>query len=160
MILLVSASSSAERLAEVLQQRLDERVQTAENVRRARSLARGQAYSAVVVDESSIDPESAAEPLASDDAVVVSANLAIQDAERIAREVRSALRRAERQRTAAAELAARQLRAQVAEELTQALLAADLAAKTAGLPPLAQARIQSVVEAVQRLRQKLEQAPS
>ena len=153
MILLVSASSAAERVAHLLQQRLEDTVQTATSIKQARSLARVQPFAVVVLDESSVDVESGVEP--AEPAIVVSANLAIHDAERVAREVKRALQRAQRERSAAGELAARELRAHLKEELTNVLLAAELAANDPDLPSAAEDKINQVLEAVQRLRQRL-----
>ena len=156
MILLVSASPAAERLAALLQERLKEPVQAAETTKRARASTRSaQSFSAVVLDESSIDSELALEAVGAEAAVLVRVNLAIHDAERVAREVKAALRRAEHERTAAAEVAARDLRAYVDKELTELLLAAELAAK-ADLPEAAEGKIKQVLQAVQRLRVRLE----
>jgi hypothetical protein len=156
MILLVSASPVAERLAGVLQERLKEPVQAVESMKRARTVARAASLSAVVLDESSIDSDLAAEPFGAEAAVLVSVNLAIHDAERVAREVKSALRRAEYEREAAAEAAARDMRAYIDKELTELLLAAELAAKAPALPESAEAKIKQVLQAVQRLRARLE----
>jgi len=156
MILLISASPAAPRMAALLHERLGETVQVADSVKRARVMARSQPPAAVVVDESSVDSELAAlDLMASEGAVSVIANLVIHDGERIAREVKLALRRVERERVAAAEMAARLLRMQLKDELTGILLSSELALAVPELPPTAANKIKQVVDAARRMRQRL-----
>ncbi len=155
MILLVSASPVAERVGAVLQERLGETVQQVESMKRARTATRLQSCAAVVLDESSVDAESVFDAVGADVAVLVSANLAIHDGERVARDVKAALRRVERERAAASDWARRQMCAKVNQPLTELLVGTELALEAPDLPT-ARERMTRVLAAVQRLREVLQ----
>ena len=157
MILLVSASPAVQRCALLLEQRLERRVDVAENLRRARALIRRDEHAVVLVDQSSIDSDALAieELIVTSTASIVPVNLAIHDAERVLRETTLALRRREREREIARQQAEAKLRSRLKDELTGILLSSEMALHTPQLPQVAQARIQQVYDAGRRMRELL-----
>ena len=157
MILLISASPAAQRCALLLEQRLEQRVEVAESLRRARALIKRDEHAVVLLDQSSIDSDALAieELIVSSTATVLAVNLAIHDAERVLRETILALRRRERERDIARQQAEAKLRSRLKDELTGILLSSEMALHTPELPQIAQARIQQVYEAGRRMRELL-----
>src|SRR5207248_10229538 len=111
----------------------------------------------VLVEQSSIDADAVAieELIVTSTATVVPVNLAVHDAERVLRETTLALRRREREREIARQQAEANLRSRLKDELTGILLSSEMALHTPQLPQVAQARMQHVYEAGQRMRDLL-----
>jgi hypothetical protein len=86
----------------------------------------------------------------------VQVNLAISGIERLAREVRAAIRLRKHEEATAREVAARLLYGELTTTLTTLLLECELALETTGLPPAATERLASVHQTAQKLRAQLE----
>jgi len=156
MIVLVSSSPAAGKCAALLQQELSARVQVAETPRRALALLR-VGCEAVAVDEPLLDSDpTGVETLLrqAGTAVPVFINLAIHGLERLAREVRAALLRREREHVAALEAARRVLRNELKGDLTGILLSSQMA--LAAAPPEAQVKLRSVCDLAERMKARLE----
>lgn len=159
MILLVTSSKRGADCAAVLELALAESVQVAESVRRAASLARSSEFTALVLD----DPMVESEPDALDTllnnagmAVPVYVNLSISSADRVQREVRSALRRHAEARLIAIRAAESLLRSEIRDAVTGILLSTELAMKTPELPVEAEEKLRSVRHLASQIRSRLE----
>jgi hypothetical protein len=158
MILLVTASSRASESAAALYEATAEEVVACESLARAAALLRADAYRAVVLDQYLLEaaPHEAETVLAHlGSAVPVQVNLAISGLPRLQREVRAALRRRQREERTAHATAAARLRRELNGTLTALLLSAELARATAGLPPAAAEKLESILQLVARLRSQL-----
>ena len=159
MILLITSSARAQECASAVQEATGEETVRAESRHRASALLRTQNYSAVVIDECLLepDPEVNDQVLLQDtgDAIPVYVNLAISGSERVAREVKTALKRRERQTAIAQRAAETTLRNELKGSLTAMLLSCQMALGTQGLPSTAAARIQSIHDAAQEIRSHL-----
>jgi DNA-binding NtrC family response regulator len=159
MILVIGPSSGAEKCATALAGALGQQVDTANAVQPAVALARTKEYTAVVMDQQMLDREaSGVEALFrhSGRAVPVLVNMAISSADRVLREVRSALQRRDREQAAALDAAARTLRTELKGDITGILLSSQLALNDPGLPATAQARLRSVCTLAEKMRARLE----
>ena len=105
MILIVSEAKNAAQCIPVIQKMTGERVQLAPTMRPALAMLRSREFSVVLVDQACLEQgASFADALWKNagTAIPLTANFAIHNAERIAREVRSALLRRDRDRVLAA----------------------------------------------------------
>jgi len=159
MILLITSSTRAQECASAIQEVTGEETVKAESRHRGSSLLRTGDYSAVVIDECLLepDPEIAEQALLQElgDAIPVYVNLAISGSERVSREVKSALKRRERQTAIAQRAAETNLRNELKGSLTAMLLSCQMALGTQGLPSAAAARIKSIHEAALEIRSHL-----
>jgi hypothetical protein len=138
MILLVTSSHRRAECGMALEQAAGEAVEVCETVRKAASALRNNEYSSVVMDDPMVEAEGEAlESLLNNLglAVPVYVNLAISNAERIARELRLALRRNRESRLIAIRAAESQLRSEIRDAVTGILLSAELAMRTPRFPP-------------------------
>ena len=159
MILLVTASARAQECVAAIQEATGEETAKAESRLRASALLRSGNYSTVVVDECLLepDPETNDQVLLQDigDAIPMYVNLAISGSERVAREVKTALKRWERQSAIAQRVAETALRNELKGSVTAMLLSCQMVLGTQGLPSSAVARIQSIHEAALEIRSHL-----
>ncbi len=159
MILLITSSARAQECAAAVQEATGEETSRAESRHRASELLRTENYSAVVIDECLLepDPEINDQVLLQDigDAIPVYVNLAISGSDRVAREVKTALKRRERQTAIAQRAAETTLRNELKGSVTAMLLSCQMALGTQGLPSSAVVRIKSIHDAAQEIRSHL-----
>jgi hypothetical protein len=158
MILLVSGSACKSDCRSRLEQETGEDVNLASGVRQASRMLQNHAYSAIVIDQNLVDPDPfAIEAMLQQAgaAVPVHVNFAVHNADRLAREVRIALRRAQFERIAALRAATHSLRAELRNAVTGILLSTDLALGHPHLPVLAQEKIKLVRELANGMRKQL-----
>ena len=159
MILLVTSSERGKDCAQVLQEATGQPTQVANTLQSAISSLRTQEYAAVVIDQFLLETEPdecdlMLTHLAS--AVPVYVNCGISGAERIAREVRSALSRRQREEQAARRSAEQAIWSELNESLTAMLLSCDLALSSAGMPAAAAEKIRAVRDQAAHIRSLLE----
>ena len=159
MVMLVSASSVATRCATQLQAELGVRLQAAPSARRALALLHAAPYEAVAIDESvaDTDPEYVDLLVRSlNGAVPVFVNLAINSFDRVARELRAAMARRQREQVEAFEMARLALRNELKADLTGLLLSSQMALAVPAMPPAAQNKLKSVYQLAEKIRARLE----
>ncbi len=159
MVLLVTAVDRGERCAEAI------RLLTGETVRLAADLPAGLAelrrnqFTAVVIDQLLFwegDTRLGDRfPGACGTAALVVTNFAISGVERVAREVRAALRRREGELRRARQEAASRLRTELNEAVTGILLSSELALQTPALPNPVASKIRAVYELAMSIRERL-----
>jgi hypothetical protein len=159
MILLVTSSNRRVECGTALEQAIGESVEVCETVRKAISMLRNNEYSAVVMDDPMVEVETEAlESLLNNIglAVPVYVNLAVSNAERIARELRQAMRRNRESRMIAVRAAESQLRSEIRDAITGILLSTELAIRTPEMPVDAQEKLTSVCQLASNIRSRLE----
>lgn len=161
MILLVSALAEAEGYAKRLGEKLydTEKVEWAPGIAAARKLARKQmgTVSALVIDQSSVDLQSPGLDALIEEtgALPMIVNLALNDADRVERDIRVTLRRSQNQREAAAQLARKLLAGEIKNELTQVLVRLQFALHSPSISAM-EPSVKSAFEAAQRMRELLQ----
>ncbi len=159
MILLITGSARAQECAAAIREATGEEMERAESRQRASAMLRIGEYAAVVIDQCLLEPDAdtADEVLLHDigTGIPVYVNLAISGSARVAREIRAALQRRERERSIAQRAAETTLRNQLKGNLTALLLSCQMAMAMQGLPAAALARIKSIHEAAQEIRSHL-----
>jgi hypothetical protein len=158
MILLITTSSHRQECAKALLAATHTRVELSADVHTALTRLREEEFSAVVVDESLLEPSAK-----SIDALVkhmgravpVFVNLAVSRMERVIRDVQAALRRAEQERSLARTAVESDLRSQLRGELTGILLWTQQALEIPALPAAAEAKLKSVYEVADKMRSRL-----
>jgi hypothetical protein len=159
MILLVTASQRRAECGNALEQSAGEAVEVCETVRKAASLLRGNEYSAVVLDDPMVEAETEALETLLDNlgcAVPVYVNLAVSNADRVARELRLALRRDRESRLIAIRSAELQLRSELRDAVTGILLSTELALRIPEMPSDALEKLNAVRELASGVRARLE----
>jgi hypothetical protein len=159
MILLVTSSNRRIDCGVSLEQATGEAVEVCETVRKAAALLRNNEYSAVVLDDPMAEAEGEALEAVLDNlgfAVPVYVNLAVSNAERIARELRLALRRNRESRLIAIRAAESQLRSEIRDAVTGILLSAELAMRVPEIPPDVLEKLTSVCQLASSVRARLE----
>ena len=159
MNLLVTSSKRGAECAKVLEQSVAEPVAVADSFRRATALLRQGEFSAVVLDEGLVDADpDGLDTLLNNSgtAVPVYVNLAICNAARVVREVRSALQRHEESRVIAMRAAESLLRSELRGAVTGILLSTELALKSEDLPMDAEAKLKTVCHLASQIRSRLE----
>lgn len=159
MILLVTSSHRRTDCGANLEKATGEAVEVCETVRKAAALLRNNEYSAVLLDDPMVESEG--EALDSllvnlGMAVPVYVNLAVSNAERIARELRLALRRNRESRLIAIRAAESQLRSEIRDAVTGILLSAELAMRVPEIPADALEKLASVCQLASSVRSRLE----
>jgi hypothetical protein len=159
MILLLTSSIRRVECGVALEQTIGESVEVCETVRKATSMLRNNEYSAVIMDDPMVEADGdAMESLLNNFgmAVPVYVNLAISNAERIARELRLALRRNRESRMIAIRAAESQLRCEIRDAVTGILLSTELAMRTPEVPVDALEKLSSVCQLASNIRARLE----
>lgn len=158
MILVISSLTKAQDGGRSLQDVTSETVTVCATQAEAIEKLEAQEFSAVVFDQLLLDTEP-------DDgemvlkhlgtAVPVYLNFAVSSAARVARELRSALRRREREMLAARRDAEQALRHELKETATALLLSCEMALQVPDLPPPAEAKMQTVEALAREMSGKL-----
>jgi hypothetical protein len=159
MILLVTSNQRRAECGTALEEVIGESVEVCDTVRKAAAMLRNQEYTTVVLDEPMVEAEDdALEPLLNNlgMAVPVYVNLAISNAQRVARELRLAHRRHGESRLLAIRAAESQLRSEIRDAVTGILLSAELAMRTPEVPPDALEKLTSVCQLATNIRARLE----
>jgi hypothetical protein len=159
MILLVTSSHRRTETGAALEQAIGEAVEVCESVRKAASMLRNNEYSSVLLDDPMVEAEGdALESMLNNLglAIPVYVNLAVSNAERIARELRLALRRSRESRLIAVRAAESQLRSEIRDAVTGILLSAELAMRTPEIPADALEKLTSVCQLASTIRARLE----
>lgn len=161
MILLISSLAEGEQYARRLGEQLrdSEEVEWAATIAAGRKLARKDpgALAALVLDQSSVDLQSPGLDALIEEtgALPMIVNLALNDAERVQRDVRVALRRSRNQRQAAVQVARKLLASEIKNELTQVLLRLQFALHSPSIAAM-EPSVKSAFEAAERMRAALE----
>ncbi len=155
-ILLIAPELAADPVAAALRRELEAEVELATTRRAALACLRRREYVLVLIEDflTSSDPE-AAEVLyqAAEATPVLEIHCVLSSAERIVRQVRSALVRRARERSEAAAAAAEALQNDLGSALTGILLESQLALREAS--PTQQPKLRHVVELASTLRDRL-----
>jgi len=158
MILLITPSSRGPECAANLKESTGEETEWAENLARAFSRLREQNYSVVVLDQFLLENE----PGESDHlldllgtAFPLYLNFAVSGMQRLLREVRSALRRREREEAQARRSVEQQIQSQMFESLTTMLLSCELAMTIPGVPPPVAEKIRLIDNLARDMRVRL-----
>jgi hypothetical protein len=158
MILLVTPSERRANCAQVLQAATGHPTHVANTLHAAIGSLRCQEYSAVVIDQFLLETEPDECDLMLrhlESAVPIYVNCAISGEERIAREVRSALSRRQREEQAARRSAEQAMWGELNESVTAMLLSCDLALATPGMNAPAAEKIRAVHALAAEIRSRL-----
>jgi hypothetical protein len=158
MILLITTSSHGQECAATLVAATRIKTELASDIRTALTRLRDQEFSAVVIDESLLEPSAKSIDMLVkhlNRAVPVFVNLAVSRMERVVRDVQAALRRAEQERSLARTAVESELRSQLRGELTGILLWTQQALEMPALPPAAHSKLKSVYEMADKMRERL-----
>jgi hypothetical protein len=159
MILLVTPSERRENCAQVLQAATGHPTHVTNTLQAAIGRLRSQEYCAVVIDQFLLETEPDECDLMLRHlgvAVPIYVNCAISGAERIAREVRSALTRRQREEEAARRSAEQAMRSELNESVTAMLLSCDLALAIPGMSAPAAEKIRAVRDLAADIRSRLD----
>ncbi len=158
MILLITTSAHGQECAAALLAATRIKTELVRDIRSALLRLREQEFTAVVLDESLLEPSAKTIDLLVKHlgrAVPIFVNLAVSRIERVARDVQAALRRSEQERLLARSAAEADLRSQLRGELTGILLWTQQALETPALPSAAEAKLKSVYEVADKIRARL-----
>jgi hypothetical protein len=159
MILLVTTSSRARECAAALEQGTGHKTHVASTVPQAVSKLQAADYDALAIDQSLLEADFRAFDTLLNNcglAVPLHVNLALQSADRMAREVQVALRRTENEKLLATRAAERVLCNQLRGELTGILLNSELALRQKSISPEVAEKVSSVRELAEKMRSQLE----
>lgn len=159
MILLITSSSRSQEFSTAIEDALGETVEVASTTKRALSVLRTSEFVALVLDEAIVEcePECVDALLHhSGMAVPVYVNLALSSAQRVVRDVKSAMRRSEEARLIAMRAAESLLRSEFRGAITGILLSTELAMRTPDLPPEAADKLRSVCQLASDIRNRME----
>jgi hypothetical protein len=155
-ILLIAPATAVTPVANAIRMQLDAEVQVVPNRRSAFASLRRNEYALIVLEESltTSDPD-AAEQLykAAGGALLIEVNFVLSNAERIVRQVRSALTRRAQDRAQARAAVTANLTGELASALAGLLLESQLALREAA--PAQQPKLRHVVELASGLRDRL-----
>ena len=157
-ILMVTGIEGARNCAAVVETQLGIDVEVAEGCRAALAALRSKEYLAVVMDETLAECEPAAAERICEHAglaIPLQINFAVSGAARLAREIRAALRRRERERTLAARAAAAAVEAELKNTVAGLLLQSQLALEGPEVPAPVAERLRIVADLAGSLRQQL-----
>jgi hypothetical protein len=159
MILLVTPSQRASECVAALGEATGENIVVAESLVRATTMLRAECYRVVVLDHYLLDtePDQAAATIEHlGTAIPVPVNLALTGIERLVREVRTALKRCQREEVRARQAALGNLHNELNDTITALLLSSELALESPGLSSEAAEKMLSVHDLVTKLRKQLE----
>ena len=158
MILLITKSSHGQDCAAALLAVTRTKTELAPDIRIALARLRDGEFSAVVIDESLLEPSAKSIDILVKHlgrAVPVFVNLAVSRMERVVRDVKAALHRAEQERSVARQAVEFDLRGQLRGELTGILLWTQQALELPALPAAAESKLKSVYEVADKRRARL-----
>jgi hypothetical protein len=162
MILLITASANGPECARSLLATAHAKTEVAPDIRTALNRLRENEYTAVVIDESMADASASQLEVVFKHlgtAVPVFVNLGISRKDRVVRDVVTALRRVEQEKSFARRSVEWELRSQLKGDLTGILLSAQQALDVPTLPSAAETKLKSVCELADRMRIRLSTAP-
>jgi hypothetical protein len=162
MILLITASANGPEVARSLLAVAHAKTEVAPDIRTALNRLRENEYTAVVIDESMADASASQLEVVFKHlgtAVPVFVNLGISRKDRVVRDVVTALRRVEQEKSFARRSVEWELRSQLKGDLTGILLSAQQALNVPTLPSAAETKLKSVCELADRMRTRLSTAP-
>jgi hypothetical protein len=161
-ILIVTGMEGAENCAAALTKMLQLDCEIAQGRKTAISALKRAEYAAIVVDEGFIDSDPAGAELIWQHAglaIPVQVNFALSGAQRLAREIRMALNRRERERALAHEAAAAAIETELKSTVAGLLLHSQLALQDREIPaPLAE-KLRLVADLAGSLREQLASSP-
>ena len=159
MILIVTPSASGPQCADLIGKALNQKANFVTTVRQAISAVRNTEYRVIVMDEDLFEANpTAAAGVAElgEAAITVFLNFGIASSERVIREVKTALRRRERDEATARQSASLQLQGELSNDLTGILVSAQSALNTPDLPRAAQERLSTLYEIARKLQLRLQ----
>jgi hypothetical protein len=157
-ILLVTGIEGARNCAAFLETQIGRSVEVAEGRKAALAALRNREYDAVVIDETLAECDPAAAERICEHAglaIPLQINFALSGAARLAREIRSALRRRERELALARRAAAAAIEAELRGTITGLLLQSQLALNDGAVQGPAAARLRAVADLAGSLRRQL-----
>ena len=157
-ILLVTGIEGARNCSDQVQKQLGMAVEVAEGRREALARLRKSEFLAVVIDETLAECDPAAADRiceAAGLAIPLQINFAVSGAERLIREIRSALHRREREQTVARRAATAAIEAELKSTVAGLLLHSQLALSGNEVPPAVADRLRVVADLAGNLRQQL-----
>lgn len=160
-ILIVTGMEGAENCASTLSKLLGLECEVAQGRKAAISALKRNEYGAVVIDEGIIDSDAPGAELIWEQAglaIPVQVNFALSGAQRLAREIRMALNRRERERSLAREAATAAIDSELKSTVAGLLLHSQLALADREIPPPVAEKLRVVADLAGSLREKL--APS
>jgi hypothetical protein len=159
MLLVITPSAKALGSVQAIQQVTSEETHVVATSSQALAQLRAREYVAVLIDQAFMETE----PVESDmvlehigTAVPVHVNFAINGMDRVARELRAALRRHEKQVLLARQEVKQTLRNELKSTITALLLSCEMALQIPDLQSGAESRMRTVHELAQEMRLKLE----
>jgi hypothetical protein len=159
MLLVITPSAKALGSVQAIQQVTSEETHVVATSSQALAQLRAREYVAVLIDQAFMETE----PVESDlvlehigTAVPVHVNFAINGMDRVARELRAALRRHEKQVLRARQEVKQTLRNELKSTITALLLSCEMALQISDLQSGAESRMRTVHELAQEIRLKLE----
>lgn len=159
MLLVITPSAKARGCAQAIQQVTSEETHVAATSSQALARLRAQEYVAVLIDQAFLETE----PVESDMvlqhigiAVPVHVNFAINNMDRVARELRAALQRHQKEVQLVRQEIQHALRNALKGTITALLLSCELALQVTDLPFEAESKMRSVHGLAQEMRLKLE----
>ena len=159
MLLVITPSAKARGCAQVMQKLTSEETHVAATSSQALARLRAQEYVAVLIDQAFLETE----PVESDmvlehigTAVPVHVNFAINNMDRVARELQAALQRHQKEVQLVRQEVQRTLRNELKSTITALLLSCEMALQVPNLESAAEARMRTVYELAQEMRVKLE----
>jgi hypothetical protein len=157
-ILLVTGIEGARNCSDQVQKQLGMAVEVAEGRREALARLRKSEFLAVVIDETLAECDPAAADRiceAAGLAIPLQINFAVSGAERLIREIRSALHRREREQAVARRAATAAIEAELKSTVAGLLLHSQLALSGNEVPPAVADRLRVVADLAGNLRQQL-----
>jgi hypothetical protein len=160
-ILIVTGMEGAENCAAALAKLLNLECEAAQGRKAAVAALKRNEYAAIAVDEGVLDTDTTAADLIWEHAglaIPLQINFALSGAQRLAREIRMALNRGERERAVARAAAAAAIDSQLKSTVAGLLLHSQLALADREIPPTIAEKLRVVADLAGSLREQL--APS
>jgi hypothetical protein len=158
MILLITPSAKAQQCADAIREATGEPADVASTLRQAAGQLRAHEYTAVVLDQLSLEAEPDECELVMqhiETAIPVYVNFAISGTERVIREVRAALHRRKKESILARRWAEEALRNDLKGTVTALLLSCEMALEAPSIPSAAEAKMRAAHELAREIRNKL-----
>jgi flagellar basal body-associated protein FliL len=158
MILLMTTSSRAKDCADAITKATNEPVAIATSLGQTATQLKAEEFAAVIVDQQlqDADPDEAERVLRHMGlATPVYINLAISGAERVIRELRTALHRRKKESSLARQGAEQKLRNELKDTVTALLLSCEMALQVPALSAAAQVKLRAVDLLAREMREKI-----